>query len=50
MEITGGRSQLQQIVWKGTLKRCTVPEHDSESNDAALIELEMTVEGEPTVG
>jgi hypothetical protein len=50
MEITGGPSGLPQIVWKGTLKRVTVPEHDSESNDAALIELEMTVEGEPHVG
>lgn len=41
---------LRPIIWEGTLKRCTVPEHDSESNDAALIELEMTVEGEPHVG
>jgi hypothetical protein len=37
------------IVWRGTLKRVTAPEHDSESNDAALLELEMTVEGYPVV-
>lgn len=49
MEITGGPNNLRAIVWKGTLKRCTVPEHDSEGNDAALIELEMTIEGEPVV-
>lgn len=35
------------IVYNGTLKRCTPPEHDSESSAAALIELEMTPEGEP---
>jgi len=35
------------IIWRGTLKRVTPPEHDSESNDAALIELEMTVDGYP---
>ena len=50
MEITGGPNNLRQIIWKGTLKRVTIPEHDSEGNDAALIELEMTVEGEPVVG
>jgi hypothetical protein len=49
MEITGGESNLRQIIWTGTLKRVTVPEHDSESSDAALMELEMTVEGEPVV-
>lgn len=35
------------IVYKGTLKRCTPPEVDSESSAAALIELEMTPEGYP---
>lgn len=37
------------IVWNGTLKRVSPPEVDSESSDAALIEIEATVEGEPTV-
>lgn len=36
------------IVYKGTLKRCTPPEVDSESSSAGLLELEMTVEGFPT--
>jgi hypothetical protein len=45
-----GNAFGQPIVWRGTLKRVTPPEHDSESSDAALIELEMTVEGEPVVG
>jgi hypothetical protein len=37
------------IVWTGTLKRVSSPEVDSESSDAALIEIEVTVEGQPTV-
>lgn len=43
-----GNPYGRPIVWSGTLKRCTPPEHNSESNDAALLELEMTVEGYPT--
>lgn len=30
-------------VYYGTLKRCLPPSHDSQSTDAALIELEVTV-------
>jgi hypothetical protein len=45
-----GNTFGKPIVWHGTLKRVTVPEMDSEGSDAALIELEMTVEGEPHVG
>lgn len=37
------------IIWRGTLKRVTAPEVDSESNEAALIELEMTIDGYPVV-
>jgi hypothetical protein len=36
------------LVYQGTLKRCTPPEIDSETATAALIELEMTVEGYPS--
>lgn len=50
LDISGDGSGIRPIVWRGTLKRVTPPEHDSESSDAALIELEMTVEGEPVVG
>lgn len=37
------------IVWNGILKRVTPPEHDSESSAAALIEIEVTIDGYPTV-
>ena len=37
------------IVWRGTLKRVMAPDVDSESNDAAMLELEMTVDGYPVV-
>ena len=50
LDISGDGAGIRPIVWRGTLKRVTPPEHDSESSDAALIELEMTVEGEPVVG
>lgn len=38
------------IVYRGTLKRVTPPEVDSESNTAAMIEIEITTEGSPHVG
>lgn len=44
-----GNAFGRPIVHVGTLKRVTLPEHDSESSDAAMIELEMTVSGEPAV-
>jgi hypothetical protein len=36
------------IVYNGTLKRVTPPEHDSEGSDAAMIEVEITIDGVPT--
>lgn len=36
------------IVYRGTLKRCTPPEVDSEASGAGMLELEMTVDGFPT--
>lgn len=44
-----GNSFGRPIVYNGTLKRATPPEHDSEGSDAAMIELEMTTEGSPVV-
>lgn len=44
-----GNSFGRPIVWHGTLKRFTPPEHDSEGSDAAMVELEMTPEGSPVV-
>lgn len=43
-----GHTYGKPIVYKGTLKRVGLPEVDSESSNAGLIELEMTVEGFPT--
>ena len=42
-----GNSFGSPIVYYGTLKRVTFPEVDSESSDAALVELEVTVAGQP---
>lgn len=50
MQVDGTIEQgTQPIVYKGTLKRCTPPTIDSESSDPALLELEMTIDGEPYV-
>jgi hypothetical protein len=38
------------IVYRGTLKRVSPPTVDSESSDPAMIELEMTIDGEPVIG
>lgn len=47
---TDGNVFGQPIVWHGTLKRVTPPTVDSESSDPAMVEIEMTAEGEPVVG
>lgn len=36
------------LTYRGKLKQINPPEHDSESNDAALLELEMTPAGTVT--
>lgn len=43
-----GNAYGRPIVYKGRLKRVTPPEVDSESADAGMIELEMTVDGFPS--
>lgn len=35
------------IVWNGILKRCLVPDVDSEATAAAMIEIEVSVSGFP---
>jgi hypothetical protein len=50
LDIDGNAGTSRPIVYNGTLKRCTPPTIDSESSDPAMIELEMTIEGEPTIG
>jgi hypothetical protein len=37
------------INWNGRLKRVQVPDVDSESSTAALIEIEVTIKGYPTL-
>ena len=43
-----GNAYGRPIVWTGTLKRVTPPPRDSNSNNAALIEIEVTTTGTPT--
>jgi hypothetical protein len=38
-----------RIVWNGTLKRVLIPDVDSEATGAALLEIEITVAGNPDV-
>lgn len=38
------------IVYKGTLKRVLLPEVDSESSNAAMLEIEVSIDGSPHVG
>lgn len=35
------------LTYKGTLKRCTPPDTDSESSGPAMIEIEVTIDGYP---
>jgi len=44
-----GNAFGRPIVYNGTLKRWTPPEHDSQSSDAAMVEMEITIEGQPVV-
>lgn len=42
-----GNPYGKAITWIGTLKRVLVPEPDSESTSAAMIEIEVSVSGPP---
>ena len=48
LDVNGAAWGSSPLVYKGKLKRIAPPEHDSESNDAALLELEMTPAGTVT--
>jgi hypothetical protein len=48
MDIDGQRYG-KAIIWNGTLKRVSMPDVDSESNSAALLEIEVTVATPPHV-
>jgi hypothetical protein len=41
-----GNTASVGLTYRGVLKRVTPPEHDSESNDAARVEIEVSVAGE----
>jgi hypothetical protein len=43
-----GNAFGKPIAYRGTLKRVTFPDHDSTSDDPALLELEITISGYPT--
>lgn len=43
-----GNSFSPHVVWIGKLKRVLLPDVDSNSDDAAMIELEMSIAGVPT--
>lgn len=42
-----GVPQGDPITWTGTLVGCSAPERDSESSDAAMLEIEVEVDGTP---
>jgi hypothetical protein len=44
-----GNAYGAPLIYRGTLKRCTPPTVDSESSSPGMIELEVTIEGYPTV-
>lgn len=42
-----GNEHGKSIIWNGRLKRVLIPDVDSESSSAAMIEVEITVKGRP---
>lgn len=48
LDFDGNASGIDPLTYHGTLKRVTPPDADSESSDAAMIEIEVTVEGYPS--
>jgi hypothetical protein len=45
----GNAYDVNPLTYNGILKRVTPPEHDSNSNDPALIEIEISIDGVPTM-
>lgn len=48
LDFDGNASGIDPLTYRGTLKRVTPPEVDSESSAAAMIEIEVTVAGTPS--
>ena len=42
-----GKPYGKKVVWSGKVKRVLVPDVDSEGTGAAMLEIEITVEGRP---
>ena len=42
-----GQGYGKPVIWTGKLKRVLVPDVDSEATSAALVEVEITVDGRP---
>lgn len=40
-----GNAHGKRVTWTGTLKQVTLPDYDANSNDAAMIELEISTDG-----
>jgi hypothetical protein len=49
MDIDGNLFGQKGIQWIGVLKRVQIPDVDSEATSAALLEIEVTVHGNPQV-
>lgn len=45
-----GKKYGKALIYNGTLKHVSPPDLDSEQSGAALLTLEMTVDGAPTLG
>lgn len=43
-----GNAWGKPIIYRGKLKRFSPPDHDSNSNDAAMLEIEISIDGYPT--
>jgi hypothetical protein len=46
LDINGAAFGIAPVTYHGTLKRVSTPDVDSESNDAGLIEIEVTIAGD----
>lgn len=47
LDFDGNATGVKSLTYRGTLKRVTPPDADSESSGPAMIEIEVTVEGYP---
>jgi hypothetical protein len=48
LTLRGATGGARPIVYTGVFKRVMIPEHDSESNDPAMVEVEISADIPPT--